>query len=88
LTLPYVTNENSFDWQNITFSINDSGISSGYYYYLGELKQGQSRDINLDEFATTDGTRFNISNMEPLTLKIEVFNSLGQSGTYYGSWNQ
>jgi len=84
----YVTNENSFDWQNITFSINDSGISSGYYYYLGELKQGQSRDINLDEFATTDGTRFNISNMEPLTLKIEVFNSLGQSGTYYGSWNQ
>jgi hypothetical protein len=83
----FVTNENNFDWQNITFSINDMGISSGYYFYSNELKQGGNLDINLMEFAKTDGTRFNILDTKPLTIKIKVYNSLGQSGTYYGTWN-
>ena len=82
----YVTNENNFDWQNITFSINDVGISSGYYFYHDELKQGKSLNIGLTEFTKIDGTRFNISNTKPLTFKIEVYNSLGQSGIYYGTW--
>jgi hypothetical protein len=82
----YVTNENNFDWDNITFSINDTGISSAYYSYYDELKQGKSLNIGLAEFAKIDGTRFNISNTKPLTFKIEIYNSLGQSGIYYGTW--
>jgi magnesium-transporting ATPase (P-type) len=67
-----VTNTSNFDWQNITFAINDTGLSSGYFYHLNTLPAGKSLSISLNEFAKTDGTRFNLITTKPLTIQIEV----------------
>ncbi len=79
-----VTNESDFDWENITFSLNKDGLSSGYSISHESLKQWETYIVNITEFADSDGVRFNLSTMKPLRFSIDVHNSLGQSGTYSG----
>ncbi len=79
-----VTNESEFDWNNITISLNKEGVFSGYTLTYESLKRGETYTVDITEFASSDGTRFNLSTMKPLRFLIEVHNSLGQSGTSYG----
>lgn len=79
-----VTNESDFDWENITFSLNKDGLSSGYSISHESLKQGETYIVNITEFANGDGVRFNLSTIKPLRFSIDAHNSLGQSGTYSG----
>lgn len=81
-----VTNESDFDWENITFVINEGDLSSGYISYRESLKRGETYTTNASEFADNDGIRFDLSTMKPLRLSIIVHSSQGQSGTSFITW--
>jgi len=76
-----ITNESDFDWENITLSLNQDELSSGYNLNLESLKQGETYTVDVKEFANSNGVRFDLSTMKPLRFSIDVHNSLGQPGT-------
>jgi hypothetical protein len=79
-----ITNHSDFDWENITFSIDKDGLSSGYILFHQSLKQGETYTVNAKEFANNNGLRFDPITMKSSLFSIDVYNSTGQFGTYTG----
>jgi hypothetical protein len=77
----WVSNKGDFDWIDVTISINEIGLSSGYTMDLPIVKEGNVISIPLSEFCTIDGTRFNSITMKVARVKIKINNNLGQTGT-------
>jgi len=78
-----ITNESDFDWEDVTFSVNKWGLSSGYNLSYASLKQGETFTVDAEEFANNEGMRFAPQTIKPIRFSIDVKNSMGRVGTSY-----
>ena len=63
----YIGNEDNFDWTDCVVKINYRGSGSGYELKIREIAAGTARTVAANEFANSDGERF-----DPITHKAQT----------------
>jgi hypothetical protein len=76
-----ITNNDSFGWSNIKFTLN-----SNYELSYSFLFPKSTYTVGAMQFTKSDGTRFNPFTMKPLNMSISCELAGGEKGWWYGSW--
>jgi hypothetical protein len=75
-----ITNNDSFDYINAKFEVNDDYVLEGY-----TIKAGETYTVGMMQFADDDGNRFDMMK-KPLRFSIWCDLSDGKHGFYYATW--
>ena len=76
-----LTNNETFVIAVCEVSINSGVIDAGYTYMMGDyLEGGKSRTIPYSEFAKKDGSRFDLVETKPKTMKVTCQEANSQKG--------
>ena len=76
-----ITNNDSFDWRNIKFTLN-----SDYTLTYPRLSARTTYTMGAMQFTKSDGTMFNPFTMKPLNMSISCETPDGNRGWWYGGW--
>ncbi|OBW62610.1 MAG: hypothetical protein A9183_06880 [Dehalococcoides mccartyi] len=77
----YVQNNDTADWTDVKIELN-----SGYTCHLTKIAAGTTVQIEITDFITSDGTKFQPSLTAPIALRIvATFN--GKTAYYSGTWD-
>jgi len=76
-----IANDDSFDWTNVQFKLNEGIIKAGYRLNTDRIKAGHTYTVGALQFAKPDGTRFN-----PLTMKPQSMFIFCDQGSWNGEW--
>ncbi len=76
-----ITNNDSFDYNDVTISINGD-----YKLNVPKLSAYETYTVGMMQFADKKGNRFNLS-QKPLSVYISSRNANGKYGYYSASWN-
>lgn len=76
-----ITNNNSFDWTDVKFKLNEGIIKAGYRLNVDRIKAGHIYTVGAMQFTKPDGTRFNPFTMKPQTMFIFC-----DEGDWNGEW--
>ncbi len=76
-----ITNNDSFDWTNVEFKLNEGLIASGYRLKASRIESGQTYQVGLLQFTKPSGTRFNPFTTKPKEIWIE-----SEEGFWLGGW--
>jgi len=63
----YIGNDDKFDWTDCVVKINYRGSGSGYELKIRKIAAGMARTVAVNEFANSDGERF-----DPITHKAQT----------------
>lgn len=78
-----ITNNDSFDWIDVKFKLNEGIIKTGYRLNTDRIKAGHIYTVGALQFAKPDGTRFN-----PITMKPQSMFIICDQGNWNGEWIQ
>jgi len=82
-----VSNNDSFDWENVRLEIVSATIENNFGLRVPKISAGQTHTANLGEFATEKGVLFNPLTAKPLRFWIRCDTPDRQTGSYLASWN-
>jgi hypothetical protein len=82
-----ITNNDGFDWVDVAFELNETGLfSDGYLLKYPLIKASSTYTVGALQFAKPDGTRFNPFTTKPTKVSITCKVDSGQDGYWYGGW--
>jgi len=76
-----ITNNDSFDWTDVKFKLNEGIIKAGYRLNVDRIKAGNTYTVGALQFTKPDGTRFN-----PFTIKPQTMFIFCDEGDWNGEW--
>jgi len=82
-----VTNNDSFDWENVRLEIVSATIENNFGLRVPKIPAGQTHRANLAEFATEKGVLFDPLTTKPRRFWIRCDTPDRQTGSYLASWN-
>lgn len=80
-----ITNNDSFNWNDVELEINSGLLKGGYKLKAVLISAGQTYTVGALQFAKGDGERFNPITIKPQSLNIFCNTSKGR-GFYSGKW--
>lgn len=82
-----VSNNDSFDWENVRLEIISATLENSFSLLVPEISAGQTYTANLAEFATEKGVLFNPLTAKPRRFWIRCDTPGRQTGSYLANWN-
>lgn len=76
-----ITNNDDFDWSNVTFTINPGYLGGGFSLWVSRVRSGQTYSVGAMQFTKGDGTRLN-----PFTTKPQKISISCDEGSWGGGW--
>ena len=76
-----IANYDSFDWENVKFTLNND-----YIIKVGRINAGGVYTVGSMQFTKKDGAKFNPFTHKPLDFFIYAKTPEGKSASYYGKW--
>jgi hypothetical protein len=81
-----VSNNDSFDWQNVKLEIVPSDLGEPFSLAVTGIPAGGTHAAEAAEFRRPDGTWFNASSMKSARFRIRCDVRAGRSGSYVTEW--
>ena len=81
-----ITNNDSWNWTNVTIELNSGLLRGGYKYRANTIEHGKSITVGLANFAKNNGERFNPFSIKAQNVTITCDAPNDKSGFYYGEW--
>ncbi|MFH1719008.1 MAG: hypothetical protein ABIF19_16765 [Planctomycetota bacterium] len=82
-----VSNNDSFDWENVRLEIISATLDNSFRLRVPKIPAGQTYTANLAEFATESGVRFDPLTAKPRRFWIRCDTPDRQRGSYLAGWN-
>ena len=80
-----ITNNDSFDWNNVEMVINPNMLGSGYSLKVSCIPANTERQFNTRMFSKSDGTRFDPDQILRRKFALWCDTSRGK-GSWHGKW--
>ena len=81
-----ISNNDSFDWENVKLEIVSGTIGNGFSLNVPKISAGEAYTVGAKEFVKKDGTNFNPYVMKPQSFWIRCGTSGKENGSYLAGW--
>ncbi len=82
-----VSNNDSFDWENVRLEVISTTIENSFRMRVPRISAGQTYMANLAEFATEKGVLYNPLTAKPQRFWIRCDTPDRQNGSYLAGWD-
>ena len=81
-----ISNNDSFDWENVELEITSGVFGESFGLSVPKISAGKTHSVEAAEFRGKDGTRFDLVSMKPRQFWIRCDTPGSENGSYMAGW--